>query len=193
MITGAAPETGKSFISANLAAVMAQSGKKVLLIDADMRKGHLRQVFGLHSELGLNHILSGQASPNQAIQATSIENLSVLENGGYPDNPSELLLGKRFNELLAYGRTHFDYVIIDTPPILAVTDASIVGQHAGTTLMVARYGYTTAKELEISVERLKQGNVQIKGVILNGMKRENNNDYDYYVYANYGYNGKAKK
>lgn len=193
MITGAAPETGKSFISTNLAAVMAQSGKKVLLIDADMRKGYLGQTFGLESEFGLNHILSGQASPPQAIQAGPIENLSVIENGGYPDNPSELLLGKRFNELLAYGRTHFDYVIIDTPPILAVTDASIVGQHAGTTLMVVRYGHTTAKELEISVERLKQGNVPIKGIILNGMKRENNNDYDYYVYANYGHHTKAKK
>lgn len=193
MITGAAPEAGKSFISANLAVVMAQSGKKVLVIDADMRKGYLQQAFGTDSEFGLTHILSGQASPAQAVQATAIENLSVIGNGGYPSNPSELLLDNRFNELLAYAQAHFDYVIIDTPPVLAVTDASIVGQHAGTTLMVARYGDTTAKELDISADRLKQSNVQIKGVILNGMKREDNSSYDYYAYANYGNNAKAKK
>ncbi|PSJ79555.1 polysaccharide biosynthesis tyrosine autokinase [Neisseria iguanae] len=193
MITGAAPGAGKSFISANLAVVMAQSGKKVLIIDADMRKGYLQQSFGTDSEFGLSHILSGQASPTQGIQATSIENLSFISNGGYPGNPSELLLDNRFNELLAYAQTHFDYIIIDTPPILAVTDASIVGQHADTTLMVARYGDTTSKELEISVDRLKQSNVQIKGVILNGMKRENNNSYDYYAYADYSNNAKAKK
>lgn len=193
MITGATPEAGKSFISANLAVVMAQSGKKVLVIDADMRKGYLQRAFGTDSEFGLTHILSGQASPAQAVQTTTIENLSIIGNGGYPSNPSELLLDNRFNELLAYAQAHFDYIIIDTPPVLAVTDASIVGQHAGTTLMVARYGNTIAKELDISADRLKQSNVQIKGVILNGMKREDNSSYDYYAYANYSNNAKAKK
>ncbi|WP_416191298.1 polysaccharide biosynthesis tyrosine autokinase [Neisseria sp. CCUG12390] len=190
MITGAAPEAGKSFISSNLAVVMAQSGKRVLLIDADMRKGYLEQTFGLQPEYGLSDILSGHASGAQAVQATSVENLSFIGNGGYPKNPSELLLDRRFNELLAYARSHFDYVIIDTPPVLAVTDASIVGQHAGTTLLVARYGHTTAKELDISTDRLKQSNIGIKGVILNGMKREHNNSHDYYAYAAYGYSNR---
>lgn len=186
MITGAAPEAGKSFISANLAAVMAQSGKKVLLIDADMRKGYLAQQFGLNPEFGLADILAAQASPAQALQKTAIENLSIITNGGYPRNPSEMLLDHRLSELLTQAQQHFDYVIIDTPPVLAVTDAAIIGQHAGTALMVARYGHTTAKELDISVDKLKQSNVQIKGVILNGMKRETGQGYDYYAYSNYG-------
>ncbi|MCP1659200.1 polysaccharide biosynthesis tyrosine autokinase [Neisseria perflava] len=185
MITGAAPEAGKSFISANLATVIAQSGKTVLLIDTDMRKGYLEQMFGMNTGSGLVDILSGNISPAKAVQATNVENLSLISNGGYPKKPSELLMDKRFSELVAYASEKYDYVIIDTPPILAVTDAAIVGQYAGTTLMVARYGYTTAQELDTSVDRLQQSKVSIKGVILNGMQREAGSSYDYYSYAGY--------
>ncbi|ASK26863.1 polysaccharide biosynthesis tyrosine autokinase [Neisseria chenwenguii] len=182
MVTGAAPEAGKSFVSANLAAVMAQAGKKVLLIDTDMRKGYLDKVFGVKAEYGLADVLTGNAAPGYAVQATQIENLSLITNGGYPENPSELLMDNRFSDLLAYARERFDYVIIDTPPVLAVTDAAIIGQHAATTLMVARYGLTTSRELTISADRLKQSNINVKGVILNGMEREAGSGYDYYAY-----------
>ena len=185
MITGAAPEAGKSFISANLAAVMAQSGKRVLLIDTDMRKGYLDRLFGLTPEFGLSDILSGKAAPAKAVQETGIENLHLISSGSYPSNPSELLMDNRFNELLAHARQRYDYVILDTPPVLAVTDAVIIGQHAGTVLMISRYAHTRARELEASVERLKQNHINIKGVVLNGMKREANNSYDYYAYDAY--------
>ena len=182
MITGAAPEAGKSFISANLATVMAQSGKRVLLIDTDMRKGYLDQLFKLTPEYGLADILSGHVSPAKAVCETRIENLHLISNGGYPKNPSELLMDSRFTELLANAQKRYDYVIIDTPPVLAVTDATIVGQLAGTVLLVSRYGNTTTRELEISADRLRQNKINIKGVILNGMKREANSMYDYYAY-----------
>ena len=182
MITGAAPEAGKSFISANLATVMAQSGKRVLLIDTDMRKGYLDQLFKLTPEYGLADILSGHVSPAKAVCETQIENLHLISNGGYPKNPSELLMDSRFTELLANAQKRYDYVIIDTPPVLAVTDATIVGQLAGTVLLVSRYGDTTTRELEISADRLRQNKINIKGVILNGMKREANSMYDYYAY-----------
>ena len=182
MITGAAPEAGKSFISANLATVMAQSGKRVLLIDTDMRKGYLDQLFKLTPEYGLADILAGHVSPAKAVCETRIENLHLISNGGYPKNPSELLMDSRFTELLANAQKRYDYVIIDTPPVLAVTDATIVGQLAGTVLLVSRYGNTTTRELEISADRLRQNKINIKGVILNGMKREANSMYDYYAY-----------
>ncbi len=185
MITGAAPEAGKSFISANLATVMAQSGKRVLLIDTDMRKGYLDRLFGLTPEFGLSDILSGKAAPAKAVQETGIENLHLISSGSYPSNPSELLMDNRFNELLTHARQRYDYVILDTPPVLAVTDAVIIGQHAGTVLMISRYAHTRARELEASVERLKQNHINIKGVVLNGMKREANNSYDYYAYDAY--------
>ena len=185
MITGAAPEAGKSFISANLATVMAQSGKRVLLIDTDMRKGYLDRLFGLTPEFGLSDILNGKAAPAKAVQETGIENLHLISSGSYPSNPSELLMDNRFNELLANASQRYDYVILDTPPVLAVTDAVIIGQHAGTVLMISRYAHTRARELEASVERLKQNHINIKGVVLNGMKREANNSYDYYAYDAY--------
>ena len=180
MITGAAPEAGKSFISANLATVMAQSGKRVLLIDTDMRKGYLDQLLNVTPEFGLSDILSGEVSPAQAVIQTNIPNLHLISAGSYPKNPSELLMDNRFKELLSNAQKRYDYVIIDTPPVLAVTDAVVVGQHAGTVLLVSRYGNTTAKELAISAECLRQNKITIKGVILNGMKREANSTYDYY-------------
>ena len=94
-------------------------------------------------------------------------------------------MDNRFNELLANASQRYDYVILDTPPVLAVTDAVIIGQHAGTVLMISRYAHTRARELEASVERLKQNHINIKGVVLNGMKREANNSYDYYAYDAY--------
>lgn len=191
MITGAAPEAGKSFVSANLAGVMAQTGKKVLLIDTDMRKGYLHKVFGINAQAGLADILSGQISAAQAIMPTETANLSIICNGGYPQNPAELLLDHRFKEMLTQLKTKFDYIIIDTPPVLAVTDAAIIGQHAGTTLVVSRYGHTSAKALAASVERLKQSNITVRGVILNGIKRDHSNDYDYYAYS--AYHNDAKK
>ena len=106
MITGAAPEAGKSFISANLAAVMAQSGKRVLLIDTDMRKGYLDRLFGLTPEFGLSDILSGKAAPAKAVQETGIENLHLISSGSYPSNPSVAFDGHRFKRIASPTRAN---------------------------------------------------------------------------------------
>lgn len=189
MITGTSPNVGKSFVAANLATVMAQSGKKVLLIDADMRKGYLNELFAVDSEKGLSDILEGKLSPGQAVQETEIPNLSFIGHGPLPENPSELLLDGRLATLLSRARQRYDYVVIDTPPVLSVTDANIVGQQAGTTLLVARYNATSARELDISTNRLTQSNIKVSGVILNGMRSEGRSGYGYYA----AYTRKADK
>lgn len=189
MITGTSPNVGKSFVAANLATVMAQSGKKVLLIDADMRKGYLDELFSICPEKGLSDILEGRLSPGQAVQETEIPNLSFIGHGPLPENPSELLLDGRLATLLSRARQRYDYVVIDTPPVLSVTDANIVGQQAGTTLLVARYNATSARELDISANRLAQSNIKVSGVILNGMRSEGRSGYGYYA----AYTHKADK
>ncbi|MDO5073825.1 MAG: polysaccharide biosynthesis tyrosine autokinase [Neisseria animaloris] len=181
MVTGSAPDVGKSFISSNLATVMAQSGKRILLIDADMRKGYLDQLFNARADEGLAEILEGKVSPGQAVQETQINHLDFISHGTMPENPSELLMDGRLKSLLLRASQRYDYVIIDTPPVLSVTDANIIGQHAGITLLVTRYEITTARELDNSVNRLLQSNVDIHGVILNGMKRNSHDGYAYYA------------
>ncbi|HAB07578.1 MAG TPA: tyrosine-protein kinase [Alcanivorax sp.] len=182
MITGPSPEVGKSFISANLAAVLAQVGQKVLVIDADMRKGHLHRYFKNQNDVGLSDLLSGQAEHQQAIHGTEVENLHFIPRGQIPPNPSELLMHSRFKALMERLSAEYDLVLVDTPPILAVTDAAIIGQQAGTSLIVARYGMNSAKEVDVSVHRFEQNKVEIKGAILNAIERRASNEYGYYAY-----------
>ncbi|GAL37562.1 tyrosine-protein kinase Wzc [Vibrio maritimus] len=127
MISGPAPGIGKSFVATNFSAVAAKTGQKVLLVDADMRKGYLQSHLGLKWDDGLSELLSGKLTREQVIKASPIENLDVITRGQIPPNPSELLMHPRFQEFVDWSSTHYDLVIIDTPPVLAVTDPSIVG------------------------------------------------------------------
>ncbi|MCE7730646.1 polysaccharide biosynthesis tyrosine autokinase [Vibrio campbellii] len=188
MISGPAPSIGKTFVSTNFAAVAAKTGQKVLLIDADMRKGYLQQCFGLRWDDGLSDHLSGKVESQQIIKSTSIENLDVVTRGQVPPNPSELLMHPRFKNFIDAMSNEYDLVIIDTPPVLAVTDPSIVGALAGTTLMVARFDQTTLKEIEVAQGRFEQSGVEVKGVILNAVEKKASNSYGYgYGYYNYSY------
>ena len=182
MISGPSPQVGKSFITANLAAVLAQVGQKVVVIDADMRKGHLHRYFKNQNDLGLSDLLSGQAEHQQVINETEVENLHFIPRGQIPPNPSELLMHSRFKALMERLSAEYDLVLVDTPPILAVTDAAIIGQQAGTSLIVARYGVNSAKEVDVSVHRFEQNKVEIKGAILNAIERRASNEYGYYAY-----------
>ncbi|MBT0341520.1 polysaccharide biosynthesis tyrosine autokinase, partial [Vibrio campbellii] len=186
MISGPAPSIGKTFVSTNFAAVAAKTGQKVLLVDADMRKGYLQQCFGLAADNGLSDFLSGKISQDMVIKPTKVENLGVITRGQVPPNPSELLMHPRFAEFVKKASQEYDLVIIDTPPVLAVTDPSIVGAIAGTTLMVARFDQTTSKELEVARSRFEQSGVEVKGVILNAIEKKAASSYGY-GYYNYAY------
>ncbi|MBY7946776.1 polysaccharide biosynthesis tyrosine autokinase [Vibrio fluvialis] len=184
MISGPAPGIGKSFVSTNFSVVAAKTGQRVLLIDADMRKGYLQQPFGMDWENGLSDYLSGKIPLTTAVKETRIENLDIMTRGQVPPNPSELLMHPRFNELVEWASGHYDLVIIDTPPVLAVTDPSIVGALAGTTLMVARFGMNTVKEIDVARNRFEQAGIEVKGVILNATeKKASNYGYGYYSYS----------
>ncbi len=191
MISGPAPGIGKSFVSTNFAAVAAKTGQKVLLIDADMRKGYLQQCFGLNWENGLSDLLSGKITRDVAVQSAKVENLDIITRGQVPPNPSELLMHPRFKELVDWASENYDLVIIDTPPVLAVTDPSIVGAIAGTTLMVARFGQNTVKEIDVARSRFEQAGIEVKGVILNAIEKKASSSYGY-GYYNYSY-GESNK
>jgi tyrosine-protein kinase Etk/Wzc len=187
VITGPSPDVGKSFLSANLAAVCAQAGQRVVVVDGDMRKGHLHGSFNQAVAGGLSEVLSGALEAEQAVRSTSDENLSWVSRGSAPPNPAELLMQARFTEFLEYLSGKFDLVIIDTPPILAVTDAAIICKQADTTLMVVRFDVNTPKEVDIARTRLATAGVTLKGTILNAMEKKAATSYGYYGYYNYAY------
>jgi tyrosine-protein kinase Etk/Wzc len=186
-ISGPSPGVGKSFISANLGAVLAQSGQKVLVIDADMRKGYLQKQFGLMWENGLSDYLSGQQTLEQVTKATNVEGLNIITRGQVPPNPSELLMHSNFSDLITEIKAKYDIILIDTPPILAVTDPAIVGGHAGTMLLVTRFGQNAIKEIDYARQRFEQNGIDVKGVVFNGVVKKASNAYGYYGYYNYEY------
>lgn len=186
MISGASPNAGKTFVSTNLAAVIAQSGKKVLFIDTDMRKGYTHNLFNVENTKGLSDILSGKMAVERAIQPLSMAGFDFIARGAVPPNPAELLMHKNFDALLSWASQNYEIVVLDTPPILAVTDAAIIGNYVGTTLLVAGFEQNTAKEIEVSVRRFEQSGVIVKGCILNGIIKKASSYYSY-GYNHYGY------
>lgn len=191
MISGSAPDIGKTFVSTNFAAIAAQTGQKVLIVDADMRKGYLHQCFGLAADNGLSDLLSGKLSTAEVVNATAVANLDIITRGQMPPNPSELLMQPSFKHLVDWASEHYDLVIIDTPPVLAVTDPSIVGAHAGTTLMVARFGQSSLKEIDVARGRFEQAGIEVKGIILNAVEKKASSSYGY-GYYNYSYGSDNK-
>ncbi|NTZ93769.1 polysaccharide biosynthesis tyrosine autokinase [Pseudomonas koreensis] len=187
MISGPSPQVGKTFVSSNLAAVMAQSGQRVLLIDADMRKGHLHKTLNVPIANGLSDLLVKRCSIEQAINTVEIDNLHFISRGQVPPNPSELLMHANFRDLLAELSQRYDVVIIDTPPLLAVTDAAIVGREAGISLIVTRFAVNPAKEIEATIRRFAQNGIELKGAVFNGVEKRaasyyGNGSYGYYNY-----------
>ncbi|MFM0417288.1 polysaccharide biosynthesis tyrosine autokinase [Paraburkholderia aromaticivorans] len=171
MVTSPSPSVGKSFIVANLATIIASSGKKVLLIDCDLRRGHVHDCFALAREPGVSDFILGEISLEKVIQRDVLPGLDFISTGTVPPNPSELLTNARFSELLEKLRTSYDVVIVDSPPVLAVTDAAIIGKHAGTTLLALRYAQHPLHEIVESVRRLQHGGVALKGALLNDLPR----------------------
>ncbi len=180
LITGPSPEIGKSFISANFAAVFAQMGKSVILIDADMRRGTLRTYFTAERTQGLSDYLKDdQIQLSEIALHTSVDGLDFIERGSASINPAELLLTERFRSLIETLSAQYDYVLIDSPPVLAATDAAIMAQISGMTLMVARYAHTHMKELEIAISRLTQAGASVHGVVFNDVQAGDGYGYQY--------------
>ncbi|WP_190324457.1 polysaccharide biosynthesis tyrosine autokinase [Pseudomonas profundi] len=172
MICGPGPGAGSSFVSSNLAAVIAGTGKRLVLVDGDMRKGRLNRIFGRRSMPGLSDVLNGLQFLDDVTYETSVKNLSFIPRGSVPPNPSELLTQPGFKTTIKELSQKFDVVLIDAPPILAVTDAALIGMQAGTSLIVARSGMNTVKEIELAVQRFAKSGVDIQGAVLNGVQRK---------------------
>ncbi|EPQ9385171.1 polysaccharide biosynthesis tyrosine autokinase [Escherichia coli] len=194
MISGASPNAGKTFVSTNLSAIIAQSNKRVLFIDADLRKGYTHKLFEVSNDNGLSDLLAGKTEITKAIKKLPVAGFDFISRGNIPPNPAELLMHERFGKLLEWANNEYDLVIIDTPPILAATDAAIIGNYSGTTLLVARFEMNTPKEIEVSVKRFEQSGVKVKGCIMNGVVKKASSYYSYgYSYYGYSYNKDDKK
>ncbi|CAB1220558.1 polysaccharide biosynthesis tyrosine autokinase [Acinetobacter bouvetii] len=190
MISGPAPEVGKSFISTNLATILAQSNKRVLIIDGDMRRGYLHKYFNQDNQSGLAEYLNGLQALESIVKSTEVPQLDVITRGKSPANPSELLSSAKFVELLDKISPLYDHIIIDTPPVLAVTDGIIISQYAGVNLVIARYAKSQMKELELTINRFEQVDVKVNGFILNDIQR---GSAGYGYGYNYAYGYKASK
>ncbi|MGV2874579.1 CpsD/CapB family tyrosine-protein kinase [Macrococcus capreoli] len=182
VFTSAAPSAGKSTTAANVAITYAQAGMKVLLIDGDLRKPTVQYTFETKNIFGLSNLITEQITVEQAIQDTKIENLSIITSGPIPPNPSELLGSNRFKNLLNNLKSFFDIIIIDTPPVLAVTDAVILSTQVDGTILVTNVETNNKTLLLKAKETLEKSDVNILGVVLNNVEKSSKEDYYYYEY-----------
>jgi tyrosine-protein kinase Etk/Wzc len=192
MISGATPGVGKSFVSVNFAAVLASTGKKVLLIDADLRKGYLQRYFGLKRPNGLSELIAGQQSLDASIHRDVVENVDFISTGVLPPRPAELLAHENFTDCLKQVSARYDIVIIDTAPVLAVSDALVVSTQVGTIFNIVRGGVSTMGEIEEAVKRFKQSGAVVSGIVFNDLKPRvgrygYGSKYGKYRYAQYKY------
>jgi tyrosine-protein kinase Etk/Wzc len=190
LITGPSPSIGKTFLAQNLSVVLSQIGKKIVLVDSDLRRGSIHSTFNLKRDVGISEFVANQAKISEVVKPTPINNLFVVTTGQIPPNPSEMLMHFRFEALIRELRAKFDTLIFDAPPVLAVSDSAIIGRHVGATLLVARAGQHPIVELEQTVKILRQAGVQAKGFIFNDIninRQRNRYGYKGYVY-HYAYN-----
>ncbi|WP_053368986.1 CpsD/CapB family tyrosine-protein kinase [Bacillus sp. FJAT-27245] len=182
MVTSSGPSEGKSTTAANLAVVFAQQGKKVLLVDADMRRPTVHYTFNLPNTFGMTNVLTKQVSFSEAVRDTDVEDLYVLTSGPIPPNPAELLGAASMGQLFEEALEMFDLVIFDTPPVLAVTDAQILANKCDGTLLVVYSGRTQIELVTKAKELLDAAQGKLLGTVLNH-KEIKSNDYYYQYYG----------
>ena len=190
LFSGPTPGIGKSFTSVNFAAVLGAAGKRVLLVDADLRKGYVHQYFGQERARGLSELISGSILAEQAIRREVLPNVDLIATGVLPPNPAELLLSPATPKTLEDLASRYDIVLLDTTPILAVSDATALASHAGSVFLLARAEISTLGELEESAKRLRQSGARINGVIFNDLSatsRRYGGKYGSYKYTQYEY------
>jgi tyrosine-protein kinase Etk/Wzc len=181
--TGPTPEIGKSFVTANLAFVLAQGGSRVLLVDADLHRGRQHRFFGGQRSPGLSEILSGEAEFDKVVRETDVARLDLLATGVIPPNPSELFMRTSMRELLEQANETYDFVLLDTPPVLAVSEAAVLTALASHTFVVMRSAEHTAREIAVCLKRLQRIGVDVRGLVLNGFRPRDAKRYGYgYAY-----------
>ncbi|NEU30284.1 CpsD/CapB family tyrosine-protein kinase [bacterium LRH843] len=180
LVSSAGPGEGKSTTVANLAIVMAQQGKRVVLVDADLRKPTVHYTFQVNNLIGLTNVLTGQTETNSVISPTLVPNLSVITCGPIPPNPSELLSSRRMSQLLEELMTDYDYVFFDTPPVLAVADAQILANQCDGSILVVSSGQTDRQGAIKAKEQLASARAKLLGAVLNGKPKRDNQYYYYY-------------
>ena len=187
VVSGPTQDCGKTLVSTSLASIAAQAGQRVLFIDADMRKGYVHNVFKLSNHRGLSCVLEGTVEWQEAIQRFEKHGLDILTCGPQPSHPLELLMSERFRGVISQIEKQYDLVIVDTPPVLAVTDALLIARAAATTLLVARFGKTSVKEVETSLKRMERMGAKVNGAILNDIVKSAalyyNSGYSHYDYG----------
>jgi len=184
VVTSSQPLEGKTTTASNLAIALALGGEKVLLVDADLRRPNLHKTLGVENTVGLSHLLTGQSTPREAIRESGTADLWVMTAGQVPPNPSELLASDRMKALLGPSSAWFDWVIVDTPPVLAVTDAVILAPLAAGVAFVIRSEMTPRRHVRRALETLMTGGPKLHGIVLNGVDLERNK---YYYSRYYGY------
>mgnify|MGYP001473398824 CR=1 FL=1 len=183
MVTSAGPGEGKSTTIANLAVTYSQADRKVVLIDADMRKPTAHKTFQISNRFGLSSVISQQSTLQEVVQSTDIPNLDVITAGPIPPNPAEMLASKRMTDLMEELRTMYDIVLVDTPPLLAVTDAQIAATKSDGVVLVVDQGRVKRQFAQRAIQNLQNVNARILGVVLNNVKRRSNEDAYYYYYS----------
>ncbi|MGZ4820013.1 MAG: polysaccharide biosynthesis tyrosine autokinase [Terriglobales bacterium] len=192
LISGPTPGVGKSFVSVNFASVLASTGKRVLLVDADLRKGYLQKYFGQKREKGLSELIAGQIALDAALRKSVLPNVDFISTGVLPPHPAELLAHPNFNAFLETFSASYDLVIVDTAPVLAVSDALVVAPHVGAVFNIVRGGVSTIGEIEEAVKRFNQAGSVVTGIVFNDLKPRigrygYGSKYGKYRYAAYKY------
>lgn len=183
MFTSSAMSEGKSTVSANVAVTWAQAGKKVLLVDADLRRPTVHATFRKLNLDGVTTVLTGKTKPDEVVEDTFVDNLSVITSGPIPPNPSELLNSKRMGQLLDWTREKFDIIVLDAPPVLAVSDVQVLVPRSDGVVVVANMGKTLKGDLKRTVEVLKLAKAKILGSVERVKARRGDKGYGY----GYGY------
>jgi|SRR5690625_549960 len=184
VVTSSGPSEGKSLTVANLAVVYAQQGKKVLLIDADLRKPTVHYTFRLDNLRGLSNILVQETRIEEVVSKSGVDNLDVISSGPIPPNPSEILGSRRMKKLTDQAREMYDVILIDTPPVNVVTDAQILSNIADGSILVIRSEKTEIEDAKKAVEALESAKAKILGTILNDLDKSSSTNYYYYYGQN---------
>lgn len=180
LVTSSGPSEGKSMTAANLAAVYAQTGQKVLLVDADLRKPTVHYTFRLDNVRGLSNLLVNESTLEETVFPSMVDNLDIISSGPVPPNPSELLGSKRMQEIIREASEAYDMVIFDTPPILVVTDAQILANLVDGSILVLRSKHTEQEAAIKAKEALTSASAKILGTVLNDREKSAGNSYYYY-------------